>query len=108
MRGPGAADGRIENARVIAFLSPMSGVNAEKLDLLILQSALMLTPAEARALIELRRSDDPADALGLSAATVRTHLKHVFAKTDTRKQSELLVIADRVISASPRPVRSPH
>lgn len=95
-------------ARVIAFLSPMSGVGADKLDLLILQSALMLTPAEARVLIELRRSHDlqiVADALGLSASTVRTHLKHVFAKTDTRKQSELLVIADRVVSASPGPAQ---
>lgn len=52
-----------------------------------------LTPAEARVACEVGKGHDPkdiADTLKIHASTVRTHLHHVFAKTDTRRQAELM------------------
>jgi DNA-binding NarL/FixJ family response regulator len=52
-----------------------------------------LTPAEARVACEVTRGRDPkyvADALCVMPSTVRTHLHHVFAKTGTRRQSDLM------------------
>ncbi|WP_246687297.1 LuxR C-terminal-related transcriptional regulator [Mesorhizobium sp. B2-5-9] len=37
-----------------------------------------------------------ADEVGISLTTVRTHLQHVFEKTETRRQAELV----RLIAAS--------
>ncbi|MFZ0558990.1 MAG: LuxR C-terminal-related transcriptional regulator [Methylovirgula sp.] len=31
-----------------------------------------------------------ADRLGISRATARTHLSHIFSKTDARRQAELV------------------
>jgi DNA-binding CsgD family transcriptional regulator len=44
---------------------------------------------------------EAADVLGLSEATVRTHQQHVFQKTGTSKQSELI----RLLMAATPPVR---
>lgn len=52
-----------------------------------------LTPAEARVAAEVGKGHHPrdiADALQIHPSTVRTHLHHVFAKTATRRQSELM------------------
>lgn len=52
-----------------------------------------LTPAEARVACEVgkrRAPKDLADTLRTHASTVRTHLHHVFAKTATRRQAELM------------------
>jgi DNA-binding CsgD family transcriptional regulator/PAS domain-containing protein len=52
-----------------------------------------LTPAEARVACEVARGYDPkyvADALCVMPSTVRTHLHHVFAKTGTRRQADLM------------------
>jgi DNA-binding CsgD family transcriptional regulator/PAS domain-containing protein len=52
-----------------------------------------LTPTELRVLLAIvQRGGVPevADALGISEATVKTHLHRVFAKTDTRRQAELV------------------
>jgi DNA-binding CsgD family transcriptional regulator len=52
-----------------------------------------LTPAEARVACEVARGCDPkyvADALCVMPSTVRTHLHHVFAKTGTRRQADLM------------------
>jgi DNA-binding CsgD family transcriptional regulator len=60
-----------------------------------------LTPAEARvawAMLKGDRIDEIADRLAVSINTVRTHLKRLFAKTDTRRQSELV---RTLISATP-------
>jgi DNA-binding CsgD family transcriptional regulator len=34
-----------------------------------------------------------AERLGISLATVKTHLNHIFAKTGTRRQADLLRLA---------------
>lgn len=52
-----------------------------------------LTQAEAATAIAVLHGDNPraiASRLGVSLATVKTHLRHVFAKTETRRQAELV------------------
>ncbi|HKR42367.1 MAG TPA: LuxR C-terminal-related transcriptional regulator, partial [Paraburkholderia sp.] len=52
-----------------------------------------LTPAEARVACEVGKGLNPkdvAEALQVLPSTVRTHLHHVFAKTTTRRQAELM------------------
>jgi len=52
-----------------------------------------LTPAEAAVAVEVLEADGlqaAAGRLGISLATARTHLAHVFDKTRTRRQSELV------------------
>jgi DNA-binding CsgD family transcriptional regulator len=55
--------------------------------------AFRLTAAEARVLREILRCSGLVEAaarLGVSVPTARTHLQHVFEKTDTRSQAELV------------------
>jgi DNA-binding CsgD family transcriptional regulator/PAS domain-containing protein len=57
-----------------------------------------LTDAEARltcALLEGARLEDYAERVGISMNTARTHLKSVFAKTDTDRQAELMRLLSR-------------
>jgi DNA-binding CsgD family transcriptional regulator len=61
-----------------------------------------LTPAEARVACEVGKGENPNDvahSLGVMPSTVRTHLHHVFAKTATRRQAELMgLVAQLAIS----------
>jgi len=55
--------------------------------------AFGLTPAEATVAVEILAADGlqaAADRLRISVATARTHLAHVFDKTGTRRQAELV------------------
>lgn len=59
----------------------------------IIARAYGLTISEQRVMmkiVDLGSVPDVADALGLAVPTVKTHLQHVFAKTDTTRQSELV------------------
>jgi DNA-binding CsgD family transcriptional regulator len=61
-----------------------------------------LTPSEARVLdAVLKVSGVPkiAEALGVSEATVKTHLQNIFAKTGVRRQADLI----KLVAAYPRP-----
>lgn len=52
-----------------------------------------LTPAELRvalATLQHERVADVAENLGISEATVKTHLSHIFSKTDTRRQADIV------------------
>lgn len=52
-----------------------------------------LSPAEAKLAVILAEGEsveDAAEKLGISVHTVRTQLKSIFAKTDVRRQSELV------------------
>ncbi len=52
-----------------------------------------LTPSELRVLasvLEAGRISDIADRLGISKATVKTHLNHLMAKTGARRQTDLI------------------
>ena len=58
-----------------------------------------LTPAEARTAMRLATGEDvsrAAEALGISAGTLRIHLKAIFAKTDTHRQGDLLRLLERM------------
>lgn len=59
----------------------------------LLSALYGLTPAEARTAVALAEAERPAeiaDRLGVSVATVRTHMQRAFAKTGTSRQSELV------------------
>jgi DNA-binding CsgD family transcriptional regulator/PAS domain-containing protein len=52
-----------------------------------------LTPTELRvllAVVEIGGTPDVAEALGISAETVKTHLGHVYEKTGTNRQADLV------------------
>ncbi|HYG90390.1 MAG TPA: helix-turn-helix transcriptional regulator [Azospirillum sp.] len=58
-----------------------------------LRSIYGLTPAEARLTVELARGgtlEDAAKTLGITIGTARVHLKHIFNKTETNRQPELV------------------
>ena len=63
-----------------------------------------LTPGELRVLAALSEFDGVsavADAVGISQATVKTHLQRVFAKTGTNRQTELI----KLVAAHVGPLR---
>ncbi|WP_192247333.1 helix-turn-helix transcriptional regulator [Mesorhizobium silamurunense] len=64
-----------------------------------LRNLYRLTPAEAAVAMAIARGEGlqaVADQLDISLTTARTHLQHVFEKTETRRQAELV----RIIAAS--------
>lgn len=66
-----------------------------------------LTGGELRVLLALAQGlggIEAADMLGISEPTIRTHLQHMYAKTGTSKQAELL----RLLHHSTPPLRSPQ
>lgn len=61
-----------------------------------------LTPAEARVACEVGKGLNPKDVaqqLQILQSTVRTHLHHVFAKTATRRQAELMRLIAQIAIA---------
>jgi DNA-binding CsgD family transcriptional regulator len=66
-----------------------------------------LTGGELRLLLTLAQGlggKEAADMLGVSEPTVRTHLQHIFAKTGTSRQTELL----RLLQNATPPIRAPR
>jgi DNA-binding CsgD family transcriptional regulator len=65
----------------------------------MLQRMFGLTMAETRLAIQMARGDVPADVARsrrLSRTTIRSQLASVFAKTQTRRQAELVTLLARV------------
>jgi DNA-binding CsgD family transcriptional regulator len=63
-----------------------------------------LTPGELRvlnAMNDVGPVSSVAEALGISEATVKTHLQHLFAKTGTKRQAELV----KLVAAHASPLR---
>ena len=59
----------------------------------VIAQEFQLTPAELRVLftmIDIGGVPDAAEVLGVSEATVKTHLQHVFAKTGTNRRADLI------------------
>lgn len=86
--GPGSEP---HGAVKAVFLSDPEGDNATGAE--TLQRLYGLTPSEANLAVELLQGqslEEGAAALGILVSTARTHLKHIFAKTATRRQSELV------------------
>jgi len=66
-----------------------------------------LTGGELRVLLALAQglgAKEAADMLGISEPTVRTHLQHIFSKTGTSRQADLL----RLLQSSAPPIRAPQ
>ena len=64
-----------------------------------------LTPAELRVSLEIAQGQslqDLTEFLGVSANTIKTHLKHIFAKTGVTRQGDLA----RLVMMSTPPVRA--
>jgi DNA-binding CsgD family transcriptional regulator len=64
----------------------------------LLAGAFGLTPAEARLAAIIAVGGNPgraAEELKITKATARNHLKAIFAKTGTRRQSELVALLSR-------------
>lgn len=76
----------------------------------VLTALYRLTPAEARlmeALLQGERIAEYTDRVGISINTANTHLKQIFAKTDTNRQTDLmrLILSDPITSlAGPQPI----
>ncbi|MBH5369543.1 helix-turn-helix transcriptional regulator [Bradyrhizobium glycinis] len=83
----------IRNAACAAFvIDPPRRARASSHQLM---NAYGLTKAEARVAVAASSGGTTSEAatmLGLSANTVKTHLRRVFAKTDTRGQAELAAL----------------
>jgi DNA-binding CsgD family transcriptional regulator len=63
-----------------------------------------LTPSELRvlgAVIDVGGVSAVAEALGISEATVKTHLQHLFEKTGLRRQTDLV----KLIASHADPLR---
>ena len=66
-----------------------------------------LTGGELRVLLALTQglgAKEAADMLGISEPTARTHLQHIFSKTDTTRQADLL----RLLHNSTPQIRAPQ
>lgn len=67
-----------------------------------------LTPSEARLVERLMAGDRlyaAADALHMARETARSHLKHIFLKTDTHSQADLIRL---LLSSAPAPTDPPN
>ncbi|SRR6266849_3734082 len=62
----------------------------------IIKKVFKLTPAELRVMltvVEFGGVPDTARNLNIAESTVKTHLGRIFAKTDTKRQAELVKLA---------------
>lgn len=93
----GAASGPFFGARVLLTFSDLAAQPAPPASLLT--QVFGLTQAEARLAALIATGVSPegaAERLGIAAETARNHLKAVFAKTDTHRQSELVALLSRL------------
>jgi DNA-binding CsgD family transcriptional regulator len=70
----------------------------------VIASTFELTPAELRVMLSIANVGGVAEtaaALGVAESTVKTHLRHVFSKTGTSRQAELI----KLIAAHASPLR---
>jgi len=67
----------------------------------VIAKAYQLTPTELRvllAIVEVGGAPEVADALGIGEATVKFHLKRLFAKTGARRQADLVKLVAGFVS----------
>jgi DNA-binding CsgD family transcriptional regulator len=90
-------DGRSADVRE-GLTSERSSVERDSIAAL-LASTYELTPAEARIaayLVGGRNTAEIAEELRVTEETIRTQLKRIYDKTDTRRQAELVRLALRL------------
>jgi DNA-binding CsgD family transcriptional regulator len=96
-RVPPAARGPFLGARArvtLTIIVPRAGPGSH-----LLAGAFGLTPAEARLasiIAEGRNPGQAAQELQIATSTARNHLKAIFAKTATRRESELVALLSRL------------
>ncbi|PVA12005.1 two-component system response regulator [Pelagivirga sediminicola] len=99
-KGPGAA----QQPHVALFLSPRA--QAMKVSEPLLIDLFGLTPTEARVAASLTRGARPSDIageLGVSQTTISFHMRNLFQKTGTNRQTDLVAL----ILAGPMAVETP-
>jgi DNA-binding CsgD family transcriptional regulator len=92
-------DLRIQGAAIAVFVSPANPDLTRALG--VLAATYKLTAAERRvalALVEIGSTPMIADALGVSVATVRTHLRSLYQKTGARRQTEIVNLLRGLVS----------
>jgi DNA-binding CsgD family transcriptional regulator len=90
------------SAAIFVVRTPLDVTAATEL----VAAEFQLTPAELRvlrAVAEIGGVADIASTLGVAEETTRTHLRHLFDKTDVRSQSDLI----RLVAAHISPLRPP-
>lgn len=92
-----------EGVAVLVFVTDPSAVSATASEALC--RVYGLTRSEVRLAVELGRGDslgEIAAGFGVTENTVRTHMKSLFAKTGTRKQSQLVALIAKITESLPR------
>lgn len=85
----------VEHARALVVVHHQK--RAPELAVARLRDTYALTAAEAKLVASMLDGDalpQVAIRLAIGHSTARTHLKHIFAKTKTRRQSELLQLVN--------------
>jgi len=99
---PGAASPFSQAPRVAIFINDPSAPQPTNIERV---AALFgLTPAESKLTRQLMNGQsviEAANTLGITQQTARVHLKRIFGKTDTKRQSEFM----RLILNSPGALR---
>jgi DNA-binding CsgD family transcriptional regulator len=81
----------------VVFITDPERPGPPKLDLLIQLYGLTRKEAEiAVSLSEAKSIEQSAGQLGITYQTARTHLRHIFSKTGTSRQTELLLLLARL------------
>jgi DNA-binding CsgD family transcriptional regulator len=83
----------LQNGEAVVAVLANDPEHAPAIDAQMLRAWYDLTPAEARVsmlLVSGLSLAEIVERLGIGANTARTHLKSIFAKTDTRRQGELI------------------
>ncbi|MCC7253579.1 LuxR C-terminal-related transcriptional regulator [Hyphomicrobium sp.] len=86
-------------AKVAVFIRDLGDTSPFPAELFVRRFAI--TPAECRLLVLLVQGmtvTEAADTLGISLPTARTHLAHLFEKTGTSRQIDLVRLAMRALS----------
>ena len=86
-------DSTLYMSQIAAVCAPDTTAAAP--DLSLLHGLFDLTPKEARlaaALASGKTLQDAAAASGIRYSTARTHLEHIFQKTGTGRQSDLVLL----------------
>jgi DNA-binding CsgD family transcriptional regulator len=96
----------IPQASAAVFVT--QAVSAAQRDLRAIAGSYGLTPAE-RGLFEFlaagRTLTEAADMLNIASTTAKTHLAHIFSKTGTSRQAELIALAHRLTPPVEQPAK---
>jgi DNA-binding CsgD family transcriptional regulator len=94
-----SATERSRTSRIIFLCNPARRLNATEH---LLRELYQFTGAEAKLVLELvngRSIDEASETLHITLNTARSHLKKVFAKTQTKKQGEVIRLVTSALAA---------